>query len=157
MPKKSNVNIKDRVGAIGVGFSIATVYVVLVAHASATSFKAGYLGYFGIDIRHVNYWPSIADFMNEPLFVLISITTLLAVCFGAILLINLVHWLTLKLAKKYKWKWVREYFEEKPYGLKLTLGIIIALFLFLSIKLPLYDAYDRGVTSAKDQKNFTII
>lgn len=148
---------KDRYGAIGLGFSIATVYVILVAHASAASFKAGYLSYFGIDIRHVNYWPSIADFMNEPIVVFGAIVIFVLLYVGSVLLINFIHWAAQKLAKKYRWKWVQENVEEKPFGLKITLGVLITLFLFLSIKLPFYDAYDRGVAAAEDQKNFTVV
>lgn len=157
MLKSVKSTTKDYIGAVGLGFSIATVYVILVAHASAVSFKAGYLSYFDIDIRHVNYWPSIADFMNEPLLVLTAIFILQLICLGAILLINLFHWVIRKYSIKYKWKRIQHNFQEKPYGIKITAGISIALLLFLSIKLPFFDAYDRGIAAAKDQENFTVI
>lgn len=136
---------------------MATLYVGLVAHAAATSFKAGYLSYFGIDIRSVDYWPSIADFMNEPIIVVGAIIILLALCFGAIVLINGLHWIMQKIAKKKKWKKFLDFIDEKPYGWKLTTGVLIALLLFVSFKIPLYDSYGRGIEAAKKQTSFVVI
>lgn len=52
MFKRSNNKTRsDYVAMVGLGITIASIYITLVAYAAATTFKAGYLSYFGIDIR----------------------------------------------------------------------------------------------------------
>lgn len=62
-----------------------------------------------------------------------------------------------KIAKKRKWNKFLDFIDEKPYGWKLTTGVLIALLLFLSFKIPLYDSYGRGIEAAKKQISFTVI
>lgn len=75
----------------------------------------------------------------------------------AILAVNGLHWIILKIAKKRDWKKLQGFIEEKPYGWRLTTGVLVALLIFLSIKLPLYDSYSAGVDAGKAQKSFTAI
>lgn len=148
---------RNHIGIAGLGVTIGSIYITLVAYATATTFKAGYLSYFGVDIRNVDYWPTIPDLMNQPILVVLAILVLLGLGFLAILAVNGIHWVALKIAEKRKWNKFKDFIDEKPYGWKLTTGILVAFLLFLSIKMPLYDSYDQGIDAAKRQKNFTII
>lgn len=154
---KNNNECKSYIPAITLALSVASIYITLVAHASSTSFKSGYLTYFGIDIRNVDYWPTITDLMNEPLLVIGSIFILLVVCLIAIMIINGLYDIFQKLAEWRKWKKLLNFFDEKPYSKGLSLGVLIAVLVFLSFKIPLYDSRDRGVEVAKEQTSFAAV
>lgn len=100
--------------SLGVLLSVTVIYVSLVAYASATNFKAGYLRYFGIDIRHVDYWPSVTDFMEQPIVVILAILMLLASYLLAAFVINGLHWIAQWIAKKKKWQKLLKFIDEKP-------------------------------------------
>lgn len=154
---KNNNERKSYITAITLALSVASIYITLVAHASSTSFKSGYLAYFGIDIRNVDFWPTIADLMNEPLLVIGSILILLIVCLLAIMIINGLYGVFRKLAEWGKWKKLLNFFDEKPYSKGFSLGVLIAVLAFLSFKIPLYDSRDRGVEAAKEQTSFAVV
>ena len=154
---KSKDTTSTIISAIAIGITITGAYIVLVANVAATSFKSGYLAHFGIDIRNVDYWPTIPDLMNEPLVVFLSILILVFICYLVTVIMNGLYILFHKSAQKKGWKKLLSFFDEKPYGWKLTTGVLIGLFLFLSIKAPFYDSRDRGVEAAINQTNYAVI
>lgn len=154
---KNNNERKSYIPTITLALSVVSIYVTLVAYASSTSFKSGYLAYFGIDIRNVDFWPTIADLMNEPLLVIGSILILLIVCLLAIMIINGLYWVFRKLVEWRKWKKLLNLFDEKPYSKGLSLGVLVVVLVFISFKMPLYDSRDRGVEAAKEQTSFAVI
>ncbi|UTX51132.1 hypothetical protein KI440_02910 [Candidatus Saccharibacteria bacterium TM7i] len=143
--------------ALGFWLSVTVIYVTLIAYASSTSFKAGYLSYFHIDIKHVDYTPSIADLMNQPVTIILAIILLLIIYFAIILIINFLHWLLSKIANKKGWVQFLDLIGEKPFGRRLIIASLIALLLILSFKLPLLDSFSSGTKFAEQQKNFTTL
>lgn len=154
---KSKDNTPTIISAIAIGVTITGAYIALVANVAATSFKSGYLAHFGIDIRNVDYWPTIPDLMNEPIVVFLSILVLVLICYLVTVIMNGLYILFHKSARKKGWKRLLSFFDEKPYGWKLTIGVLIALMLFLSFKIPLYDSRDRGLEAAKEQTSFAVV
>jgi len=146
---------KNYIAAISLGVTMSTIYVAVIAHASATSFKAGYLSYFNVDIRSVDYWPSIIDFMNEPILVLLAIVTFTVLSAATFLLMNALNYLLHKIANKVSWKWLIGITDEKFIGQKVASGILIVFVLFLSFKIPFNDSFERGIEAAKNQTSFT--
>jgi len=154
---KSKENTSTIISAAAIGVTITSAYVVLVANVAATSFKSGYLDHFGIDIKNVDYWPTIPDLVSEPLVVLLSILILVLICYLVTVIMNGLYILFHKSAQKKGWRKLLSFFDEKPYGWKLTIGVLIALTLFLSFKIPLYDSRDRGLEAAKEQTSFAVV
>lgn len=163
--------IKEKAGqlskhtlSVSAGLGIVASYILLVMRVSATSHKAGYLGYFGIDIRNVDYQPSIIDFIGEPLLVILAIPVLLAAFLLAAGIVNLVQWLLGRfLGPPLKWLArivgvnISGTSRERVFDKRMIIGGLAALLVFLSFRMPLYDSYDRGIEFAKQKKDFAVL
>jgi hypothetical protein len=58
-----NKQTKQPAQSIVAYFAIFTAAVFIVSYGAVTSYFSGYLDYFGINIRYIDFWPHLPDFM----------------------------------------------------------------------------------------------
>lgn len=149
-----NTSFQDRTGGWLITFLIPVV--ILLAHASTASYMTGYLLYFGVEIKDIDFWPSIIDFMTAPIgFFILLLGSLGAVLAGV--------WIVLLLISRVD-KILHKYFPSGPFGSfsesnsfsKNEIWVFVLLCIsVLSINL-LYSTYiQHGRDAAENRKVFT--
>lgn len=146
---------------VAASLSVVSVASILIAHASAASHKAGYLEFFKVDIRSVDYWPTITDFMNEPLLAILAIITALlltaAAMWGIDALLRPLKIPLRILAKKTDNEALIGLADEPIYNRSTFIGVLLAVFIFATIQISIPDAFGRGFQAAEQQEQFTAL
>ncbi|MFY9228567.1 MAG: hypothetical protein WAO28_04585 [Candidatus Microsaccharimonas sp.] len=108
-------------------FAIFTTAVFVVSYGVVTSYYSGYLDYFGINIRYIDFWPHLPDFMLVAAPIIMAIIFMgLASGLAMFLFNHLGKW----LARKSKMSFIREFGKSLIWqpGIGL-LAILVTLFI----------------------------
>jgi len=82
-------------------FAIFSAAVIVFSFGALTSYYSGYLDYFGINIRYVDFWPHLPDFMVVAVPILIAMLVVSVLSYIAMRLLNaLGGWISRKYKNK---------------------------------------------------------
>lgn len=103
-------------------FAIFTAAVFIVSYGAVTSYYSGYLDHFGINIRYIDFWPHLPDFMVVAAPMIGAILFVGAAGYGLMLLLS---WIGSLISKKFKNKIMRTLGEALQVDKRISLIIII--------------------------------
>jgi len=103
-------------------FAVFTAVVLIVSYGAITSYYSGYLDHFGINIRYIDFWPHLPDFMLVAVPIIMAILIISVVSYMIMLiLVPLGAWIT----KKYKNKILHTLGEALQLDRRAMLAVII--------------------------------
>lgn len=132
-------------------FAIFTTAVFTVSYGVVTSYYYGYLAYFGINIKYIDFWPHLPDFL------LLVAPIIMALIFCGILtalIFALLNWFGKFLQKKSKKLFIQELGKSfvRGWGFIITVTLLT---LFAAVFAIIYiDQLNLGGEKAMKQTEF---
>lgn len=141
------------------GFSgVITVYIALMSYGLVTGYYSGYLSHFNIDIRYIDFWPSLHDFMTQAFPSILAIIALSVSLFVVLLIINFIYKLLNSLSNKYKkLNWLNSFSLAGTMSYGYMSAVVLLGVLVFSFNIVFNIAVDRGASEAQKQSVFPVI
>lgn len=137
--------------------AVVTVYVGLISFGYITIYYTAYLAYFGVDIKFIDFWPSLHDFTVIAFPVTVALIVLVCLYiisfFSGNTILRVIAWFANKIGFTRAAKSIKANLVAKEYIYTTTL---IAL-AFLSIMIVFSYATNKGKETAESQEIFTVL
>ncbi len=132
-------------------FAIFTAAVVIVSYGAVTSYYSGYLDHFGINIRYIDFWPHLPDFMVVAVPIIIVVLIISVISYVLMLVLARVGvWIT----EKYENKIMHTLGEALQLDKRVILAVILISMSFGTFNI-VYGAQSKdGAEFATTQTNF---
>jgi len=132
-------------------FAVIATFVVAISYGTLTSYYAGYLRYFEVDIQSIGFWPQLSDFLIIASGAILGI--LIASGLGLLLLLfaNIIA----KKLKNSEKKGVREIGDSLQLSKQWIIGIVLFTLVILAFTLIYVQSEENGFKAASEKSNFT--
>jgi len=132
-------------------FTVFTAAIFIISYGAVTSYYSGYLDYFGINIRYIDFWPHLPDFMVVAAPVILAILWLTGLSYSImLLLIPFGGW----LSKKFKNKIMQTLGETLQVDRKISLAIILSVMSIGTFTIVYSTQSEDGAAFASAQTDF---
>ena len=103
-------------------FAIFTTAVFIVSYGAVTSYYSGYLDHFGINIRYIDFWPHLPDFMLVAAPIIMAVLFISVISYVIMLiLVPVGAW----IANKYKNRIMHTLGEALQLDKRVMLAVIL--------------------------------
>jgi len=132
-------------------FAVIATFVVAISYGTLTSYYAGYLRYFEVDIQSIGFWPQLSDFLIIASGAILGILIATGLGLPLLLIANIIA----KKLKNSEKKGVQEIGDSLQLSKQWIIGIVLSTLAILAFSLIYVQSEKNGFKAASEKSNFT--
>jgi len=132
-------------------FAVLATSVFIISYGAVTSYYSGYLGYFGINIRYIDFWPHLPDFLILAMPIILALIVTGGMTALTLFILNIIGRRLSKKSQKSFLRGVGDSFRlEAGYRI---LAVILALS-FATFSIIYISQESNGKRKAESETQF---